>query len=130
MNKSAHSIFILLGLLIITFNICGQTSDHWHYPLYLSNMGYWHSRIPIAVKNASTQDVYGEPLGFITGKGEGQLQLSGINASGIRVTDSDGTELLWRITSPEGRLVTDGSVPDNSRFTLPATIKKGQSSTL
>ena len=107
----------------------GQSSDQWHYPLYLSNMGYWHSRIPVVVMNSSAQDVLGEPVSLIIGKGEGQLHLTGENASGVRVTDSDGTELLCRITSPEGGLVTEGSIPDNSRFILPATVKGGQSAT-
>ena len=92
-------------------------------------MGYWHSRIPVAVKNSSAEDVFGETLRFITGKGEEQLHLTGENASGLRVTDSDGTELLCRITSPGGGLVTEGSIPDNSRFILPVTVKSGQSAT-
>ena len=92
-------------------------------------MGYWHSRIPVVVKNSSAQDVYGEPVRLIIGKGDGQLHLTGENASGLRVTDSDGTELLCRITSPGGGLVTEGSIPDNSRFILPVTIKRGKSAT-
>jgi len=127
MNKSAGIFTGVLGFLLISFNISGQLSDQWHYPLYLSNMGYWHSRIPVAVKNSSAQDVLGEPVSFIIGNGEGQLHLTGENASGVRVTDSDGTELLCRIISPGGGLVTEGSIPDSSRFILPVTVKGGQS---
>ncbi len=129
MKKSAGIFTGVLGFLLISFNISGQLSDQWHYPLYLSNMGYWHSRIPVVVKNSSAKDVLGEPVSLIIGNGEGQLHLTGENASGVRVTDSDGTELLCRITSPGGGLVTEGSIPENSRFILPATVKGGQSAT-
>lgn len=129
MKKPAGILTGVLGFLLISSTLSGQLSDQWHYPLYLSNMGYWHARIPVAVMNSSAKDVLGEPVSVIIGKGEGQLHLTGENASGVRVTDSDGTELLWRITSPGGGLVTEGSIPDNSRFVLPATVKGGQSST-
>jgi hypothetical protein len=129
MHKSTGTIFRLLGFLLITLNISGQTPDQWHYPLYLSNMDYWHARIPVVVKNTSKQDVLGKPLSFIIGKGEGKIHLTGENASAIRVTDSDGTELLCRIISPGGGLVTEGSIPDNSRFIMPATVKAQQSAT-
>ena len=92
-------------------------------------MGYWRARIPVVVMNSSAQDVFGEPVSLIIGKGEGQLHLTGENASGVRVTDSDGTELLCSITLPEGGLVTEGSIPGNSRFTLPVTVRGGQSET-
>ena len=127
MNKSACAIFSLLTFLLITSDICGQTSDQWHYPLYLSNMGYWHSRILVTVKNSSTHEALGEPVIFTIGKGVGQLHLTGEDVSGVRVTDSFGTELLCRITSPQGGLVTDGRIPDNSLFILPVKVKGGQS---
>ena len=34
---------------------------------------------------------------------------------------------MWRITSPGGGLVTEGSIPDKSEFILPVTIKSGLS---
>ncbi len=129
MNKFAGSIFRLLSFLLISFNVSGQSSDQWHYPLYLSNLGYWHARIPVLVRNSSMQDVSGEPAVLTIGKGAGQLHLSGKDASGIRVIDSDGTELLWRITSPGGGIVTEKSIPDKSRFILPVTIRHGFSET-
>ena len=129
MNKSSAVLTGVLVLLLFTVKISAQATDSWQYPLYLANMEYWHSRIPVVVKNSSTQDVLGEPVRFIIGKGEGQIHLTGENASGLRVTDSDGTELLCRITSPGGALVTEGSIPDNSRFILPVTVTGGQSAT-
>jgi hypothetical protein len=129
MNKSARTIVSLLFFLLISMDIYGQTSDRWHHPLYLANMGYWHSRIPVVVKNSSAQDIMGEAVRFTIGKGEGQLHLTGENASALRVTDSDGTELLCRITSPGGGLVTEGFIPDSSRFILPVTVMGGQSAT-
>ncbi len=129
MNKSSAVLTGVLALLLFTVKISGQETDNWQYPLYLANMGYWQSRIPVAVNNSSTQDVLGEPISFIIGKGAGQLHLAGEDASGLRIIDSDGTELLWKITSPERGLVTEGSIPDNSGFILPVTIKGGISST-
>lgn len=129
MNKSSVVLTGVLVLLLFTVKTSGQKINNWQYPLYLANMGYWHSRIPVAVKNSSTHDVLGEPISFIIGKSAGQLHLTGENASGVRVTDSDGTELLWEITSPEGGLVTEGPIPENSGFILPVTIKDGISST-
>jgi len=110
-------------LILMPFSIIGQATTEWHYPLYLSNMDYWHSRIPVAVRNSSTQDFNGEPVMLIIGKGDGQLHLTGGEASGIRVMDSKGTELLWRITSSGGGLVTAGIIPDGSEFCLPVTVR-------
>lgn len=61
MNKSSAVLTGVLALLLFTVKISGQETDNWQYPLYLANMGYWQSRIPVAVKNSSTQDVLGEP---------------------------------------------------------------------
>jgi hypothetical protein len=129
MNKSSQILLTLLFFILISFDSNGQQSDRWHYPLYLSNMDYWHSRIPVTFKNSSKQDVSGIPVSLITGKEQGQIHLTGENASGIRVTDSEGTELLCRIITPGGALVTDRSIPDHSRFTLPVTVKGGKSAT-
>ena len=128
--KNIRSVFILFIITILmTPDSVGQQTENWHHPLYLANMGFWHSRIPVAVKNHSSRDAYGETVRLIIGKENGQLHLAGEDASGLRVVDPEGTELLWRITEPGGELVTDGPIPDNSGFVMPVTIKGGQSDT-
>ncbi len=129
MNRFLPVLVAAVAFLISPVYTHAQSDSKWHYPLYLANMGFWHSRIPILVKNSSTQDVFGEPVKFTIGTGKGQLHLTGENVSGVRVTNSDGTELLCRITSPGGALVTEGFISDNSRFILPVTVKGGQSAT-
>ena len=121
---------VLIGVLcflLISFKINGQATDQWHYPLYLSNMGYWHSRIPVVIENSSAQDVSGESVRMKIGKGEGLLPLAEVDASGLRVVESGGTELLWRITSPDKEIVTEGSIPEKSEFILPVTVTAGKS---
>ncbi|MBK8881973.1 MAG: hypothetical protein IPN67_06165 [Bacteroidales bacterium] len=126
--KISRPLLLSILLLFMTTNAGNcQTPDSWHYPMYLANMGYWHSRIPVHVINSSTHDISGEPLTLVIGEAEGELHLTGENASGVRVIDSGGTELLWRITSHEGGLVTDTTIPWKSRLILPVTIKRGQS---
>ena len=127
------------GILFVLFlaaicNLCpvnanGQSDTPWHYPLYLSNMDYWHSRIPVEVRNSIGQDVSGEVVRMKIGKGEGLLPLTGVNASGLRVVESGGTELLWRVISTDNKILTEGSIPDNSEFILPVTAQSGKSET-
>jgi len=126
--KTTTGVLIgVLDFLLISFNINGQAADKWHYPLYLSNMDYWHSRIPVSVENSSTRDVSGESVKMKIGIGKGELHLAGVEATGIRVMDSRGTELLWRVTSPDEELITEGALSNESKFLLPATVKAGAS---
>jgi hypothetical protein len=127
MNRLTGMLTVILNLCLISIACGTQATDNWHYPLYLSNLGYWHSQIPVVVINSSTQDVSGESVRLKIGDDMGQLHLVGAEAAGIRVVDSKGTELLWRITSPEETLITEGPIPCESEFFLPATVKAGAS---
>ncbi len=120
---------IVLGFVPEEFDTVAQATDKWHYPLYLSNMGYWHSRIPVEVTNSSNRDVAGSTVMMKIGKGKGLLDLAGEDATGLRLVDSGGTELLWRITSPDAGLVTEGAIPDNCEFIIPVSLKAGKSET-
>lgn len=126
--KKLEAITTIIVIFIIA-SACtgGQSSFQWHYPLYLSNMDYWHSRIPVEVRNSSGQDVSGEAVKMKIGRGEGLLPLVGADASGLRVVESGGTELLWRVTSPDNKIVTEGYIPDKSEFVLPVTVRAGKS---
>ncbi len=123
-------IFRSLPLILILFRAIaacyGQEEAGWHYPLYLSNLDYWHSRIPVIIKNSSSQDVSGEPLSIKIGSLEGQLKLQGTEAGAIRVIDSEENELLWKIIAPGERVISDGPVPEHSEFLLPATVKANE----
>jgi Glycoside hydrolase 123, catalytic domain/Glycoside hydrolase 123 N-terminal domain len=112
-----------MGFLLISLNISGQSSDQWHHPLYLSNMDYWHSRIPVEIANPSLKDFAGEPVKLKTGKETEQLNIAGTEAGALRVVGSDGSQLLFKITSPDHKVITQGPVPDQSEVILPVTIK-------
>jgi hypothetical protein len=127
MKRTISILISVLVFLLFSFEIYGQAFEGWHYPLYLSNMSYWHSRIPVVVKNYSDRDASGESLMMKIGQEEGLLNLVGENASALRVVDSAGIELLWRITSPDKKIITDGIIPNGSEFTLPVTVKSGKS---
>ena len=127
MKKIRLTPVFIFFLLLETITITGQPSGEWHYPLYLSNMGYWHSRIPLEITNPSAHDAEGEQLKLKIGISGGQLNLGEREAGAIRVVDSKGIELLWKIISPDHRTVTDGPVPAGSEFVLPASVKAGQS---
>jgi hypothetical protein len=129
MHKRLWLLSAVLGFLPPSFLLHGQESANWHYPLYLSNLNYWHSRIPVKIENSSIEDIAGEPAGITVGHGEGKLPLAGVDAAALRVVDSEGHELLWRLTSPGERLITGGPVPDAAEFLMPVTVKAGESET-
>jgi hypothetical protein len=68
---------LIACLFLMSSSLIGQTLTDWHYPLYLSNMGYWHSRIPVEVTNSSNLDVSGAAVIIKIGKGKGLLDLAG-----------------------------------------------------
>jgi hypothetical protein len=76
MGKNRTAIFAILCLFLISSGAEGQGSDKWHYPLYVANMGYWHSRIPVYFRNSSTNDMYGKPVRLTIGKGKDELHLA------------------------------------------------------
>jgi hypothetical protein len=128
MVKNYISTFLLtLQCLLAGSQINAQLQDSWHYPLYLSNMDYWHSRIPVKVENPTSKNFIGEPVDFRIGNGKGQLNLAGKDAGGIRLVDKSGHELLYRISSDSEELITEGPVPDKGVFVLPATVRAGES---
>ncbi|HUX97377.1 MAG TPA: DUF4091 domain-containing protein [Bacteroidales bacterium] len=129
MKKAFCLIIGALYLLQLSSAIGTEKVQKWHYPLYLSNMDYWHNRIPVVVVNTTDNDASGETLILKIGKGKGQLPLEGENASELRVVDSDGTEFLWRITTIEKRIVNEGPIPAGSEFFMPVTVKGGMSET-
>ena len=129
MRKIFCLIIFVTNLLRLSASAEPGKNDKWHYPLYLANLDYWHSRIPVIVKNGSVKDATGETLILQIGNEKGKVPLVGENASGLRVVDANGTELLWRITANGNRIVNEGPVPPGSELFLPVTVKGSMSST-
>lgn len=119
----------LIGLIAISCTGGRQAEDQWHHPLYMANQDYWRARITVEIYNSSVRDLFGEPVPIEIGDGIGQLPLTGVEAGGIRAVDSQGTELLWRITTPVGKIITRGSIPGGGELVLPATLAASTSET-
>jgi hypothetical protein len=129
MKKSIVFLFSALYLVMTPVHICGQTKDSWHFPLYLHNLGYWHERIPVVIRNTSRRDLACEPVRIPVGKGKDHLDLAGFEAGEIRLIDSNGTGLLLKITSGSDDPLTEGKIPEGSTFILPAAVRSGETIT-
>lgn len=113
------------GLLIILFCSvsCIKVRNEnlrWHHPMYMANNDYWRQRIPVIIRNKTKRDLAGDAVQVQIGSHNGQVPLEGIPAEGIRVTNDNGAELLFRISDSAETLVQKGPIPGNSSITFPA----------
>ena len=72
-------------------------------------------------------DLQGDPVAIEVGKGK--IPLAGALAQSVRVTNSRGDQLLYRLDDPQGKLIEKGSIPKGSIMTIPLENGKGDKST-
>jgi len=105
-------------------------AQDWHHPLYLGRGGYWRGRVPIRIQNRTDEAVAGRPVAVRVGEADGEADLAGVLARGLRVVAADGTELLYGLADADGRPLRDGApVPRGATLTLPAEVPAGGTAT-
>ena len=94
----------------------------WPTDLACGGADLWRSRVAVTVTNQGTTAVAGAPVEVPVGAGG--LPLVGARAQDIRAADDAGTELLFDLRGPNGR-IKEGSIPDGARLTLPVAAAAG-----
>lgn len=123
--KNRIWVFSLILIMVSTLS-CVKTSQgklQWHHPLYMANNNYWHQRIPVSIRNNMGRELLGDPVALQIGKSKGQASLVGVMAEGIRVTTEGGSELTFRVSDRDGKLIERGPIPANSIITFPVECK-------
>jgi hypothetical protein len=120
----------VLGILIIMISAVScvnssQKKEQWHHPLYMGNNDYWRQRIPVRIMNNTGRELPGDPVELLIGTNPGEVPLTGAIAEAVRVTTSNGDELMFSIIDAEGKQVEKGPVPENCRITMPVECKAG-----
>ncbi len=95
----------------------------WHHPFHLPGDGYWRARLPITVHNDSDGALDGASV-------EVDPPLAGTAAEAVRVCDANGVEMLFALSDANGRRLTAGQVPEDTRLTIPVECPAGESTTL
>lgn len=99
----------------------------WSTDLAFGGSELWRSRVAVQVGNQGAEAVAGAPVEVPIGATG--LPLAGARAQDIRATDDAGTELLFDLRGPNGRL-TEGAIPDGARLVLPVAAPAGGSQRL
>ncbi|MBI5387515.1 MAG: DUF4091 domain-containing protein [Verrucomicrobia bacterium] len=100
----------LSALLLAT----AVSAVEWHHPLYLSNGGYWPSRVPVQIANDSANPLAGEPVAFAV------PALAGARAESLRVCRADGVELLFDLRDAQDRAKRTGALAADDKLVVPA----------
>ena len=119
----------LIVVLLAFFSIAASASAKWHHPLHLDRGGYWRHRLTVQIDNDSQQPAEGAPVPVkLKGSGPARAMI-GARAGRVRVCDASGTEMLFRISGPNGASVERGEIPAGSVLILPAECPAGESAT-
>src|ERR1035437_8363242 len=123
--KNLLWVFSLILIMVSTLS-CVKTSQkkvQWQHPLHMANNNYWHQRIPVSIRNNMGMELLGDPLEVHIGNNRGQAPLVGVMAEGIRVTTEGGSELTFRVSDRDWKLIERGPIPANSIITFPVECK-------
>lgn len=119
----------IVALLVLAGAAVTGHAQSWHHPLYVGNGGVWRMRVPVQIRNDMAREAAGDPVALAVGDERGEVPLTGMAAEAVRVCDASGTELLYRITGPDGRPVTEGPIPVGAQLTIPAECPAGETAT-
>ncbi|MBR0226407.1 MAG: DUF4091 domain-containing protein [Thermoguttaceae bacterium] len=94
--------------------------------------GEWTRVVPIVVENPTTKDyverVVSVPIvGTKDAAEENAIPFGDEPAQSLRVCDSNGVEVLFNVTSPDGSFVDKGPIPEKSRLSFPVNAPAGGS---
>jgi hypothetical protein len=116
--------------LVLVFMACITRAAEWQHPLWLGRGEVWRARFPVTVSNPSDSALEGEPVALTVGSEPCQAPLAGARAEAVRVTDANGTQLLFGLWSPnQGAAFTTGAIPAGATLVLPAVCAPHTSTT-
>jgi hypothetical protein len=109
---------------------CHLSAAEWQHPLWLGRGDVWRARFPVAVSNPSGAALEGVPVALPVGNEPGEAPLEGVRAEALRVTDANGTQLLFGLWGPsQSTAFTTGAIPAGATLVLPAVCGPGTSTT-
>jgi hypothetical protein len=114
--------------MLANFAVSVATGATWHHELYLDGGGHWRKRIRVQIENRETAALVGRPVNVAIGERSGEANLAGQSVEGLRVCDSEGTEMKLAVYGPQGELVTDGLIADGSVLLIPVECPVGGTS--
>ncbi len=123
LNHGLSAFMLLLCLQIaIPENVKAQDNDPWSTILQLSGKNYWRTRLPIEIENITRDSLKGSHI---------QIPLSALNATKvlisenvghIRLTDSNGDELLFDCKTDQGIVKHTGKLEVGDILTIPVML--------
>jgi len=116
MSHRSPAVAALLVLLALSGGCLSAQTPPWHHPLCFDGGGYWHSRLPVEVRNTTAQDLQGAVQEVPIGEGDGALPLAGVAAESLRVCDTQGRELLYDVLDPAGATRRTGRLQNGDRL--------------
>jgi len=109
-----------LIVVVLSLSLSAMAATPWRHPLYLDGGGWWQGRVAITVQNDRATPAEGEPVSVRIGTADGEAALVGQALREIRLTNSDGVEMLYAVNGPDGNPLADGPIPAGSTLVLPA----------
>ncbi len=117
-------------LLTAALACCTLSAAEWQHPLWLGRGDVWRARFPVTVSNPSGTALEGDPVALPVGTAPGQAPLAGARAEALRVTDANGTQLLFGLWTPnQSTAFTTGAIPAGATLVLPAVCAPSTSTT-
>lgn len=105
--------------LLLIFLVVAQPPAPWRHPLYLGNGEPWSRRVPIVVTNSSDRPIAGATVALKIGRGDGEADLVGADATALRVCNEKGDEMLFLVTAADGSSVPVGPIPAGAMLSIP-----------
>lgn len=119
-----------LALCLLALTCHTLSASEWHHPLWLGRGDLWRARFPVVIANPSDTPLEGAPVALPVGNAPGQAPLAGARAEALRVTDANGTQLLFGLWHPaDGTAFTTGAIPAGATLVLPAVCGPATSTT-
>lgn len=125
-------IRLMIAHVAILFSVALASelfAAQWHHPLSLHRGGHWAKRLTVKIVNEADRAAEGAPVPMKLETGHTAADLIGARAGRVRVCDSSGTEMLFRVSDPDGVLLQRGPIPSGSTLVLPAECPPGESTT-
>ena len=110
------------SVLLAASLVCSTLSAaEWQHPLWLGRGDVWRARFPVTVSNPSDAAIESAPVALTVGNEPCEIPLVGARAEALRVTDANGTQLLFGLWNPsQNTTFTTGAIPAGATLVLPA----------
>jgi hypothetical protein len=121
--------FGFLALLICPLRPNLTVANPWHHPMALDGGDYWRARLPVTIRNLGEKPLNGLPLALSIDQQQSTAALIGQPAQQIRLTNAEGTEMLFAILGVDGKSMRSERIPNQATLVLPATCAANSAAT-